>query len=224
MVHAQARKPDVQPKGQAGKPDVRRCVCSSLTTNRRSAGAWPGWRKSWAMEAATASSAEAGLEAGGRAAARSVGSRRAAARHGWPDRDRAFSPACWHSAPIVIITAYGDLATAVETVRRGAFEYLVKPFDLAIWPSASSSGRCAGGANRSNRENETPRNRFHGRTGSSGRFRRPLSSDAGGVQADRPGGGLRSVRPLAGESGTGKELIARAIHQFSRRQQGRLWR
>ena len=36
------------------------------------------------------------------------------------------------SAPIVIITAYGDLATAVETVRRGAFEYLVKPFDLTV--------------------------------------------------------------------------------------------
>src|ERR1051325_3512715 len=32
--------------------------------------------------------------------------------------------------PIVIITAYGDLATAVEAVRCGAFEYLVKPFDL----------------------------------------------------------------------------------------------
>src|SRR5580704_16908887 len=36
------------------------------------------------------------------------------------------------TAPIVIITAYGDLATAVETVRRGAFEYLVKPFDLEL--------------------------------------------------------------------------------------------
>src|SRR5262249_12501871 len=35
-------------------------------------------------------------------------------------------------APIVIITAYGDLATAVAAVRRGAFEYLVKPFDLQL--------------------------------------------------------------------------------------------
>ena len=34
-------------------------------------------------------------------------------------------------APIVIITAFGDLATAVEAVRQGAFEYLLKPFDLA---------------------------------------------------------------------------------------------
>ena len=32
--------------------------------------------------------------------------------------------------PIVIITAFGDLTTAVEAVRNGAFEYLLKPFDL----------------------------------------------------------------------------------------------
>ncbi|MBC8115294.1 MAG: response regulator, partial [Candidatus Saccharimonas sp.] len=38
--------------------------------------------------------------------------------------------ALWPEVPVVIITAYGDLETAVEAVRRGAFEYLVKPFDL----------------------------------------------------------------------------------------------
>ena len=32
--------------------------------------------------------------------------------------------------PIIIITAFGDLTTAVEAVRNGAFEYLLKPFDL----------------------------------------------------------------------------------------------
>ena len=34
------------------------------------------------------------------------------------------------NVPIVVMTAYGDLGTAVEAVRRGAFEYVVKPFDL----------------------------------------------------------------------------------------------
>src|SRR5947207_9664364 len=33
-------------------------------------------------------------------------------------------------APVIVITAYGDLQTAVEAVRRGAFEYLCKPFSL----------------------------------------------------------------------------------------------
>ncbi|MCE9546440.1 MAG: response regulator, partial [Planctomycetia bacterium] len=32
--------------------------------------------------------------------------------------------------PIVVVTAYGDLHTAVEAVKNGAFDYLVKPFDL----------------------------------------------------------------------------------------------
>src|SRR6187402_3618625 len=36
-----------------------------------------------------------------------------------------------NGAPIIVITAFGDLKTAVEAVRKGAFEYVVKPFDLA---------------------------------------------------------------------------------------------
>src|SRR5262245_11306996 len=36
-----------------------------------------------------------------------------------------------NGAPMIVITAFGDLATAVEAVRKGAFEYVVKPFDLA---------------------------------------------------------------------------------------------
>jgi DNA-binding NtrC family response regulator len=34
------------------------------------------------------------------------------------------------AAPIVVITAFGDLATAVKAVQNGAFEYVLKPFDL----------------------------------------------------------------------------------------------
>src|SRR5208337_2125519 len=34
--------------------------------------------------------------------------------------------------PIVVMTAYGDLSTAVTAVRNGAFDYLAKPFDLTV--------------------------------------------------------------------------------------------
>jgi two-component system nitrogen regulation response regulator GlnG len=33
-------------------------------------------------------------------------------------------------APITVMTAHGDLGTAVEAVRQGAFDYIAKPFDL----------------------------------------------------------------------------------------------
>ena len=34
-------------------------------------------------------------------------------------------------APIIVITAFGDLPTAVDAINKGAFEYVVKPFDVA---------------------------------------------------------------------------------------------
>src|SRR5688572_18911162 len=35
------------------------------------------------------------------------------------------------TAAVIVMTAHGDLATAVEAVRQGAFDYVAKPFDLA---------------------------------------------------------------------------------------------
>ena len=50
--------------------------------------------------------------------------------------------------PVIVITAYGDLQTAVEAVRRGAFEYLCKPFALDCFLASverlCASGRSAG--------------------------------------------------------------------------------
>ncbi|MGA2799445.1 MAG: response regulator, partial [Thermoguttaceae bacterium] len=34
--------------------------------------------------------------------------------------------------PIIVITAFGELTTAVSAVRNGAFDYLLKPFDLNV--------------------------------------------------------------------------------------------
>ena len=41
--------------------------------------------------------------------------------------------------PIIVMTAYGELSTAVTAVRNGAFDYLTKPFDLALAQRAIES-------------------------------------------------------------------------------------
>lgn len=110
--------------------------------------------------------------------------------------------------PVIIITAYGDLNTAVEAVRRGAFEYLIKPFDLETaeravrravargpQPAAAPVEEVAGLVGRSTAMQEV--------------FKRIALASASEASV-----------LLCGESGTGKELTARAIHRYSRRADG----
>ncbi len=123
-------------------------------------------------------------------------------------------------APIVIITAYGDLATAVETVRRGAFEYLVKPFDLAIaerviqralrWRSESLELRKLDAAPAAATEVQAHAAGLVGRSAPMQEVFKRIALVAA----------AEACVHLHGETGSGKELIARAIHQFSRRHAG----
>ncbi len=117
------------------------------------------------------------------------------------------------AAPIIIMTAYGDLATAVAAVRQGAFEYLVKPFDLQV-------------AERTIRRAAKWRDEAAGAPQTT-----PASVHAAGLVGQSTGiqevfKRIALVAPseacvhILGESGTGKELVARAIHQFSRRSAG----
>jgi len=113
--------------------------------------------------------------------------------------------------PVIVITAFGDLDTAVTALRHGAFDYLTKPFDLG------AIGRVIARA----LEETGPR-------------RQPQRQPAAGEEC-LLGRGERMqevfkrialVAPtdasilIAGESGTGKELVARAIHRHSRRSEG----
>jgi two-component system nitrogen regulation response regulator GlnG len=115
--------------------------------------------------------------------------------------------------PMVVMTAYGDLNTAVTAVRNGAFDYLTKPFDLQ---TARQAIRRA----VQHRPDAVP-----AATPPSGQSERPLlvgSSPAMQQVFKR----IALVAPsdacvhLYGESGSGKELVARAIHCHSRRREG----
>src|SRR5207344_1317711 len=111
------------------------------------------------------------------------------------------------TTPVIIMTAYSDLESAVAAFRGGAFEYLPKPFDVDH--AVELVRRAAGAA--------------HGRQAAPAMRTRepPLLGRAPGMQdVFRAIGRLsRSSMTvlITGESGTGKELVARALHRHSPR-------
>ncbi len=114
--------------------------------------------------------------------------------------------------PVVIITAFGNLETAVRAMDGGAFDYLVKPFDLdhattviqrAI-ESQNARALVAGTPTKPGPETLI---------GTSSAMHELFKSIALVARVDVP-------VLITGESGTGKELVARAIHRHSGRCHG----
>jgi two-component system nitrogen regulation response regulator GlnG len=120
-------------------------------------------------------------------------------------------------APVIVITAFGNLETAVRAMEGGAFDYLVKPFDLdqaaAVVTRALESGRDAQGGNRSPSRGEGPRRELASSLiGHSPPMQELFKQIALVAPTDVP-------VLITGESGTGKECVARAIHRHSPRRQ-----
>jgi two-component system, NtrC family, response regulator PilR len=114
---------------------------------------------------------------------------------------------------VILITAYGTPAAAVEAMRQGAYDYICKPFDndeLLLLVQKALEKRELLRENRSLRDRRLP--------GEKGVF--PGASPAmKAVWAlvDRVAQSPRATVLITGESGTGKEVIARAIHLSSGR-------
>jgi len=117
--------------------------------------------------------------------------------------------------PVVVVTAHGSVSVAVEAMRDGAFDFLVKPFNAARLTvtvrNACNASTLTRMVERYRREFD--RDRFHGFIGASPQMQavyRMIETAASS----------RAGIFLTGESGTGKELAAEAVHAASPRHGG----
>jgi len=125
--------------------------------------------------------------------------------------DRALSlpnpPIC------IMMTAYGSVDTAVEAIKRGAYDFITKPLDLdhlEILINRALRSRRAEEENRALRQQVEKRYGLESLVGNSAVMKEVFER-------------IRQVAPsratvlIEGESGTGKELVAQAIHNLSGR-------
>jgi two-component system NtrC family response regulator len=114
--------------------------------------------------------------------------------------------------PVVVITAYSSLETAIEAMREGAFHYVPKPFKNE---EVLHLVRRATERRRLQVENLLLRSRLEGMGEIVGTGRRIQEV----FELIRRAAPARSNILIIGESGTGKELVARAIHRLSPRRE-----
>lgn len=115
--------------------------------------------------------------------------------------------------PVIVMTAYGSIETAVEAMKKGAFDFITKPFDtdhlLILIKRALETQRLL-------TENILLKEEFASKLGLPrivGKSEK-IAEVAQMVQKVAP---TKTTALLLGESGTGKELFARAIHNLSHR-------
>ena len=127
-------------------------------------------------------------------------------------RLRALSP----RTDVIMMTAHGTISSAVEAMRRGAFDYVAKPFDndeLLMVVDRALQVRSLSSEVESLRGELESRYGFTEIVGLSRELQDVFRMMAKVVKVD-------VTVLITGESGTGKELVARAIHRRSARSQG----
>jgi len=107
------------------------------------------------------------------------------------------------SAKVIIITGYGSIPMAVEAMRNGAFNFLTKPYSAPDLREAVEEALKKCDVNSTEKE-------FSVLIGASDYMKELKGSISRIAQTD-------STVLITGESGTGKELVARTIHNLSRR-------
>jgi len=119
------------------------------------------------------------------------------------------------SIPVVMISGHGTTATAVDAIKRGAIDFLDKPFEstdrlLVTISNALEQGRLRG-ENKSLRKEAEIRHQMIGTSAALGQVTAAISRAAP----------TNATVLITGESGVGKELVARTIHGNSNRRRER---
>ncbi len=128
---------------------------------------------------------------------------------------------------VVLFTAYADIALAVEGMKRGAFDFIVKPWDndkllkvlsdacVSSWQGRENrhvqGGRTSGSHSSCGKGPDTGEDTMHWGKGPA------MTAVRRFVEKIAP---TDATVLITGENGTGKDLMAREIHRFSRRSAG----
>jgi two-component system response regulator AtoC len=122
----------------------------------------------------------------------------------------------WPDVPVIVITAFGTMETAILAIRAGAYDFVTKPFDVdALLLAVSRALR--------HRELTSEVKRLRAAVGEAG-WDGELIGSSPPIMSLR--GLLQRVAEsdatvlVTGESGTGKEVVARMLHSAGRRKNG----
>jgi DNA-binding NtrC family response regulator len=114
---------------------------------------------------------------------------------------------------VIVMTAYASVETAVEAMRKGAYDYLTKPFindEIRVMLRRALNQRHLSRENRHLKRELRERYRFENIVGNSEAMEKVY-------RLIEKMSGISSNVLIVGETGTGKELVARAIHYNSER-------
>ena len=125
------------------------------------------------------------------------------------DSLRAINP----EVPVVVMTAFGTVASAVDAMKRGAADFLTKPInldELEVLVARTLERRALVSENLLLKEQLASRYSLAGLETANARMSEAINTAARAAAS-------RATILVRGESGTGKELMARAIHYASQR-------
>jgi two-component system response regulator HydG len=121
--------------------------------------------------------------------------------------------------PVILVTAHGDIPTAVKAMNEGAHSFIEKPLDLDYFRAQVSRAAERAALQKQNQALQEQvvdlSSGFEGMIGQSQAMQRVVQTARQVAPSDIP-------VLILGENGTGKELVARAIHAHSKRRKGRL--